>query len=517
MRPFQGLFEHPTPEPYPFGPPDVASILDAGLAEHPDRVALIDDDRSWTWTELDADVSRVAAGITPGELIWFALGNCAEQVIGTLATFRAGGIGVFLPERRAIAALPYVIERLGATTLIGSREDYTRLTSGRLTRARVEPGWPAAVAFTSGTSGEAKAVVHSQRNLLWPGLISAELEPSGKGERIGTPLQLSIMNIAILGPISSLLRGSTFVVMDQTFAIELANDIERFAINRLFTVPTLLHDLVDQAVDPEQLRSLDRVIVGGSGAEPQLLAAFTSRFGVRPTVSYGLTEAPTGIVRESLTEPIGSRRGFPLPHVSVSVIDENGLVVPTGSDGEICLSAATSGPWANTWTPTLGYLGEPDRTDALFEGGVLHTGDRGRLDKDGALSVTGRLSNLIIRGGMNIDPTAVEDVLVADTNIDEAVVVGVPDDRLGERIGAIVVPARDATPDLARLRDAVRKAVSSHAVPDVIIISDGLSRGPMGKLARNLPPDLFAQGDIDLTDPRPVTTELRNDRGTLEG
>lgn len=499
---FDGLYDHPEPRPYPFGPNSVADILDAGLVEHPSRLALIDGDRTWTWTELDEAVATVAAGIAPGEQMWFALGNCAETIIGVLATFRAGGIAVFLPGNRTVWLGQKFEERVGATTCVWQRDGANGFETlgGRppVETGAIDPAAPAAIAFTSGTSGFPKAVVHSQRNLLLPGLISIDTEPPAPDERIGTPLSLQIMNVMVLGPISALLRGSTFVVMQRTKAPDLAADVERHEVNRLFAVPTLLHDLGELDDPAIEMRALDRVIVGGSGAEPELLRAFAERYGVRPTLSYGMTEAPTGVVRESLDDPIGSGRGFPLPHVKVSIRNEDRSECAAGETGEICLASADEGKWANCWTPTLGYLGDPDRTAALYREDVLHTGDLGVLDREGALSVTGRLSNIIIRGGMNVDPQAVENVLLADPSVDDVVVCGYPDDRLGERTGALVVLAAGTTIDRKRLRSSVAQSLSKHAVPDAIVTISKIPRGPMGKVT-GVPTALFQQGDYDVT------------------
>lgn len=492
----EGLVEHPTPRPYPFGPWTVAEILDEGLTSHPDRVALVDGTRTWTWRSLDEAVRSVAGGIQSGEQIWWALGNCAESVIGGLATWRAGAVWIGAPaHHQARSMLSQLEARVGQTTLV---DDVAHIPHGTADHRPVDPHALAAISFTSGTTGRAKAVAHSQHNLLWPGLISSALEPSSNGERIGTPLSLSIANMLILGPLSALLRGSAFVVMTNTHAEGFSADVSRHLVTRTFVVPAMLHDLVnDESIDVASLASLDRVIVGGSGAPPELLAAFTSRFGLRPTLSYGLSEAPTGIVRESLDDPIGSGRGFALPHVDVEIVDLDGAPVSVGTSGEICLRPATNGPWAGTWTPTLGYLGEPERTAELFRGGLLHTGDVGHVDSEGGLSVTGRLSNLIVRGGMNVDPTAVEKALTDDPSVAEAVVVGVLDERLGQRVGAVVVAEEGQVVDRTHLRESVRQSLSSHAVPDVIITAPLLRRTELGKLVRHLPPELFANGDSD--------------------
>ena len=419
-----GLIDHAKPAPFPFGPTTLADILVDGLAEHPERLALIDGDRAWTWAELDAAVEAAAANIAVGQVVLWTEPNSAELVVALLATFRAGGIWMSTSSQ-----VPESVD-------VDAR--MSRISSDR---AQGDPFGVALVSFTSGTTGVPKSVAHNEHALLAPGLVSIEVEPPEPGERIGTPLDLRIANIAILGPISALLRGSTFVVMHQRFAAGLASDIAQFGVTRLFAVPTLIFDMVEgHDVAPEQLTSLDRIILGGSGADAAVLSRFADRFGVRPTLSYGLSEAPTGVVRESLDDPIGSGRGFALPHVDIVITDPaTGVEVPVGSEGEVCIRPTADGPWANCWTGTLGYLGEPDRTAKLFEGGLLHTGDRGVLDADGALSVTGRLSNLIVRGGKNIDPTELEAAACVAVGVAEAVAVGIPDDRLGQIVGLAVL------------------------------------------------------------------------------
>ena len=469
-----GLVRHPPARPYPIGPSDVASVLDAGLRNHPDRLALVDGERSWTWADLDAAVTSVAGGIEVGQPMLWRLPNCAELVIGSLATFRAGGVWLGSAGGLDSATVDRLEAVLGPLTTIRTVED---VPHGNRPRPDIAPDALAAVTFTSGTSGTPKAVAHSQRNLLLPGLVSLATEPPGSDERLGTPLRLTILNLLLLGPMSALLRGSTFVVMDRTFAVGLAEDIERLRITRLFAVPTLVFDLATAPeVRPAQLESLDRVILGGSGADPRTLWDFFDRFEVRPTLSYGLSEAPTGVVRESLDDPIGSGRGFPLPHVKVAIVD-----------GEIRLSPAADGPWAGTWTPTLGYLGEPERTAALFDDdGRLRTGDLGAIDDDGAVRVTGRMSDLIIRGGKNIDPIRLEQSIRSLDRVLEVLVVGVPDDRLGEMVGVAVVVAGDEKPvgdALVELLEDIEEA--SDGKVDHLAVLKELPRNAMGKVVRS--------------------------------
>ncbi len=464
-----GLYQHPTPRPYPFGPADVASVLDAGLAEHPERLALIDGELSWTWSELDHAVGQVARTISPGQCCWWPPGNSADKVISILATFRAGAIWLASPTDPT-----KICERFCSLSL----QNRSQI---------LDPYAPAVVAFTSGTTGTPKAVVHSQHTLLGPGLISVELEPPTPDERIGTPLDLGNANIFMLGPLSALLRGTTFVVMGSRYGPTLAADIATHGVTRLFAVPALAFDLLESdTVVTEQLDGLDRVILGGSGAAPELLARFATRFGVRPTLSYGMSEAPTGVVRESLDDPIGSGRGFPLPHIEIDIVSTNTALAEPGVEGEICLRPSTTGPWARTWTGTLGYLDDPERTAQLFRNGALHTGDIGRLDADGALSVIGRISDLIIRGGTNIDPTALEAAACDADFVAEACAVGISDDRLGQIVGLAVVAAPEFVGadrlDLIELAMGITEA--SNLPVDAIIAVSSLPRNPMGKVDR---------------------------------
>ncbi|MCP4227298.1 MAG: long-chain fatty acid--CoA ligase, partial [Actinomycetia bacterium] len=161
----------------------------------------------------------------------------------------------------------------------------------------VDPHRPAAIAYTSGTTGTPKGVAHSQHNLLWPGLATIEMDPPGIDDRTGSPLALSTLNIMVLGPLTAFLRGGTAVVMHRTDAPGLAADLAHHRVSRAVLVPTLLHDLVHGHVDPELLCTLCTVLVGGAGTPKTIRDQFASRFGVTPTLSYGFSEAPTGVAR----------------------------------------------------------------------------------------------------------------------------------------------------------------------------------------------------------------------------
>ena len=186
------------------------------------------------------------------------------------------------------------------------------------------------------------------------------------------------------------------------------------------------------------------------------------------------------MVRESFDDPIGSGRGFPLPHIGVTIRDESGRALEAGQEGHICLSAATEGPFANEWTPMIEYLDDPTSTDLAVVGGELRTGDLGRLDDDGALSVTGRISDLIIRGGANISPAAIAETARSLDDANDAVVLGVSDDRLGERV-VVFVESTTLPPEVANT--ALTNA--GHTFDEVVIV-ETFARNAMGKVEREV-------------------------------
>lgn len=508
VDPVTGLVERPAPRPYPFGPPTIAALLDEPVTIAPDRLALVDGERTWTYRELDDVVERTAAallavGAGPGSRVAWTLPNCAELPIGLLATQRIGAIWLGIngalaaPEKQFIlddAEVTHYVatsEVLAATngpaTRIERAEWHQRVREAGVGRPEVgiDPHSPAAMAYTSGTTGRPKGAVHSQHNLVWPGLVSLLTDARTDDERQGTPLAHTILNMLVLGPISALARRSTGVVLHSTRAEEFAAAVAAHRVTRTTIVPTMAHDLVAREIDPALLATLDSVIVGGAACPADIRRRFHARFGVRAIAGYGLSEAPTGVVRESPDEPISdSAAGCPMEPFAVTARDDAGAVLPPGEEGEICIGATADGDWAGCWTPMLGYWRRPDATAAALADGVLHTDDIGSVDADGRVTITGRRSDLILRGGANVSPVEVEHVLLAHPGVAEAAVFGVADERLGERVAAVVVPAGDAPLDVDELRAHCGQRLAAYKIPERIDVVASLPRNAMGKVVK---------------------------------
>ncbi|MDE0067568.1 MAG: AMP-binding protein [Acidimicrobiaceae bacterium] len=519
-----GLVARRSPVPFPIGPSTFTDLFNEPLRHFPERIALIDNDRQWTFTDLDRSVEQAAAalaslGVYPGDRVAWSLPNCAEVPIGFLATQRLAAVWLGINMNLAPPEKSHLLDdsqaRLWITSddataaarstsfhgTVISESEYNAAVStadpASAPQPDIDPHAPAAIAYTSGTTGTPKGAVHSQHNLLWPGLITLSTHPPKPADRQGTPLAHTILNMLILGVISAWTRGTTGVVLHRGDPEGFCAEVARHRLTRTTLVPTQLHDLVHhKGVDPKDLASLESILVGGAATPADTRRAFAEKFDIRALMGYGLSEAPTGIVRESISEAIDdSATGYALELAEVVIVDEDDAELPAGRSGEICLRHTTAGPWAHCWTPTLGYWRRPDATRELLRGNLLHTGDIGMLDSNKRLTVTDRRSELILRGGANVSPFDVEQALLDHPEVLEAAVYGIDDERLGERVAAAIVTAT-AEPDPAALRAFLADRLARYKIPDHISVLDCLPRNSMGKVLKSeLPTPAYPLAD----------------------
>lgn len=330
-------------------------------------------------------------------------------------------------------------------------------------RAPVDPAREnetAAIVFTSGTSGRAKAVTLAHRALI-AGLqmmlhITRQLPPSLDGDKAEIALQTGPL-FHIGGPqvmLRSIATGNTLVFPSGRFdPEEVLELIETHGVTRWTAVPTMVTRVLDRAeTTSRNIGTLRAIGMGGSPVSPELLERMrTGLPGVQPSVAigYGLTEntgpATTAAGKESEKYPGTCGRALPL--VEIRLAPQPGL-----TDGEVQIRSPTQ---------MSGYYGIDE--SPIDADGWLHTGDLGRMDDEGRLWITGRTKEMIIRGGENIAPSAVERALAALPQVAETAVVGVPHPDLGEEVYAFVVLRHPATPD--ELRQELRKTLASFAIP----------------------------------------------------
>jgi len=346
---------------------------------------------------------------------------------------------------------------------------------------------PAVLLFTSGTAGDPKVAVLHHDNLV--SYIFGSVEFMGATEDEANLVSVPPYHIAgIAGLLSSLYAGRRIVQLPVFDAVAWVDTVESEGVTHAMVVPTMLSrilEVLEQRPDVK-LTSLRHLSYGGGRMPLPVIEAAVSRLPhVGFVNAYGLTETSSTIAvlgpehhREAIasTDPAVRRRigsvGQPLPTVEVEVRTFEGEPAPPGEAGEI---------WVRGEQVSGEYLGLGSVRD---EGGWFPTKDGGWMDEAGFLYVEGRLDDVIVRGGENISPGEVEDVLLSHPGVADAAVVGVPDDDWGEVVAAVVVPAAGAALDPAELQEWVRSRLRSSKTPTRIEVREALPYNDNGKLLR---------------------------------
>jgi len=511
-----GLIAPATPPRDIGGPGTVAALLDEAVTAAPQQIALVGRSGRFTMADLDAEVDRAAGalaglGVGQGDRVAMSLPNDVDLVIGFLAAMRVGAIWLGINRPLAPAEKAYMLRDAGVGVMLVDDEVGASLESQRselpdlrtllrvgewreavasatddAPRVAIDPLAPAAIAYTSGTTGFPKGAVHSQHNILLPGRVSAMRGTHPAEGVMGVPLPLTILNLVILGPCMAYQCGMTLVAMDRVDGAGMGEWIAAEKITTFSAVPAMVHDLLtNDSVTDEMLESIQAIGVGGADMPDAFRRLYEQRFGSRVGTGYGLTEAPTAVTVEDVTEPpVPDSCGKALPQCRVQILDEAGVGVPAGTTGEVCVGAASDGEFADVYRPMLGYWNRPDETAHALRGGVLHTADIGVMDEEGNLTIRDRKNDLIIRGGANVYPAEVERVLHESAAVAACAVIGVPDERLGERVVAFVELVAGSAASAADLRSLCTEHLARYKVPETVTFVDHFDRTPMGKIKK---------------------------------
>jgi long-chain acyl-CoA synthetase len=505
-------------------PPTTAALLRRAVGRAPDAIALIDGRRAMTYGEFDAEVTAAARaltslGVRSGDRVAASLGNRAEIVVLFFAVMRIGAVWVGVNKALAPPEKEFILRDAGVKTAFvdaSLMSKFGALKSGPggletvvgidsevgiewwdkfasdngepefdTTYQDRDPFQPALIAYTSGTTGHPKGAVHSEHNLILPGASLSRGEEFGCGTRIGVCLPLTIANMIIMGPLITFQTEACCVLIDSMRPRDIAAAVADRSIESMTLVPTTLFDLVqDTEIRPESLRSLSKIQTGGASWSADLIERFTAKFGTRPVGTYGLTEVPTCVALEPRHLPVGrGASGRPNTHLRVVICDGTGHEVPPGEVGEICIGAALRGPWEGVYRLMLNYWNRTSETSAALQHGLLHTGDVGSVDDAGDLYVHGRLTEVIHRGGANVAPAEVEVVLSEHAAVRGSAVIGVPDERLGEIVVAVIELAASVSDEELYEHCAARLAHYKRPVKFVRVSS--LPRNSMGKVLKN--------------------------------
>ena len=468
----------------------IARVLDRALAERPDAEAVVARSGRLSYRELDDAADRAAGALTafglkPGDHLAVSLPNDLDVVIAFHGAMRLGLVWVGINTALAAPEKAHIVEDSDARFVLDENVDWAAALASAPTppSVDVDPHGPAGIAYTSGTTGLPRGVVHSQHNLLLPGEVLVKTRGYDETLRKGDCLPLTILNLMVLTTLLTAQAGGCCVVMDRRDADGVLDWIRDERITVWNGVPTQLFDLARKhAHRRDDVVSLAEVWSGGGDCSDALRKEFLDAFGLPVRATYGLTEAPTVVA----IDPVGERwrsgaSGLVLPHLEVRIVDEQGADVPAGDLGEITVRTAEVGRFAGRWTPMLGE----------WSGGQLHpstetvlrTGDVGTMN-DWWVSIRDRLKLIVVRGGANIYPAEVERVLLSVPGVAAAAAFGIPSERLGEQLAAAVQPAPDADLTVELLEATCREQLARYKVPERWAIVDALPVNAMGKVVR---------------------------------
>jgi long-chain acyl-CoA synthetase len=468
----------------------VATLLQHSADGHGERTALIHGDERTSYADLWADVLRAAAWlrtrIAPGDRVVLQLPNSREWVTAYYGVLAAGGVAVPLHFAATETERHNVIRDSGATvTLLAGDIQLGPLPDAPSLATPIDrdDDDPAAILYTSGTSGDPKGVVLTHRNLLSNATVASR---DVAGFRHDDVMLVTVQFAHAFGMTSvlnaCLYAGATLVLTDRWHPPTALDLMRRHGVTVLRGVPTIYVDLLDALGDAPG-PAVRAAFSGGASLPVPVLERVERAFSTTVWEGYGLTEASPLVACNQ--RRFGRRPGtvgHAVPGVEIALADPavRGAIVETSSDtGEIVVR----GP-----NVMAGYWRRPAETAATIVDGWLRTGDIGARDDDGFLCVVDRVKDIIKRGGAAVYPREVEDVLRAHDSVRAVAVVGLNDDRYGECVAAFVVAGHlPADDDLAAELDAwCRATLAAYKCPSVYEFVDGLPLGPTGKVLKRV-------------------------------
>jgi acyl-CoA synthetase (AMP-forming)/AMP-acid ligase II len=493
----------------------IPDLIKRHARERGNKVAYRDAHSSVTYAQLDQRTGALAGhladhGIAPGDTVAILLPNSTQWVEACLAIARAGAIGVPISYEATEPEIAYRLEDANCRAIVTTAErgdvvaklkagapnlatviatdrgsaradalSYPALLSTAPKSAPRDPALmhePAFILYTSGTTGRAKGVLLTVHGMLW--VVAACWAPiAGLGERdtVLSPLPLFHSYALNFSVLAILATGASEYIMEKFSTAEATRLLKSGEFTVFPGVPTMFHYLL-QGADGEKLPGMRLCISAGAIMPATLNRAFEERFGIPLLDGYGITETSTMV---TMNWPSGSRVpgscGFPVPGLAVRVVDPNGRDVDCGQEGELIVRGPNVMP---------GYLNKPEETAKALRNGWYHTGDLAKADENNFLTITGRLKELIIRGGQNIAPAEIEEVVSTFAPVLDCAVVGGPHAHLGEVPLLFVVPRPGRTVETDALLAHCRAQLSAYKMPAAVHLIDAIPRTGSGKIIR---------------------------------
>ncbi|MFF0450260.1 long-chain fatty acid--CoA ligase [Streptomyces sp. NPDC004609] len=487
---------------------NLASNVGRSASARPDRAALRLGDDILSYHALDQVSARMAGllrdrGVKPGDQVAIMLPNSPDFAIAYFGVLRVGGVVVPMNPLLKAREVAYYLGDSGARLLFARPafpdEVRTGAQQAEADAVVVDPGGfdallasaplaegvierreddTAVILYTSGTTGEPKGAELTHANLTRNcDVVAAELLHLTSDDVIfgGLPLFHAFGQSCTLN--ATVASGACLTLLPRFDAGQALQMLAEHGVTVFAGVPTIFSRLLQppdrDAYDVSRLRL---AVSGGAAIPVGVLRSFEAAFDCVVLEGYGLSETSpvASFSRVDAPRKPGSI-GTPIPGVQMRVVDDSGNEVPQGETGEIVIRGHNV---------MKGYWQRPEATSAAIRNGWFHTGDLARVDPDGYFWIVGRQKDLIIRGGYNVYPREVEDVLYEHPAVADAAVIGLPNPDLGEEIGAAVVLKPGAAATAQELRDYVKRQVAAYEYPRKVWIVDVLPKGPTGKILK---------------------------------
>ena len=500
-------------------------------AAHGDADYLVYGDERWTYAQANEQISRignwlVSQGVAPGDRVAIAMRNYPEWMLSYWAIASVGAVVVGVNAWWVGEELTYGLELTEPKAMICDRErlavydsirdkvpsmavaavrcdevpDYATPWSevlqspAELPEVEIDTDADACIFFTSGTTGNPKGaqlthrgctnnIISSLFNNLsqlqtLAQLAGSELDTSGGNTVLLTTPLFHVTANNVVAQTTTMLGGK-LVHMYKWDAGEALRMIEREKITTLSGVPVMARELLAHPdYDKTDTSTLKALGGGGAAVQPDLVEKIDAKSGAAPAQGFGMTETcglATGALGPFLVDRSGSV-GPVIPVFDCRIVDDNGNDVPQGERGEVLLKSAQV---------IRGYLKRPDATAETIVDGWLHTGDIGTMDEDGFLYIVDRAKDMVLRGGENIACVEVESTLFRFPGVTEAAVFSVPDEVLGEEVGAALYVTGDVAVDLAELRAFCGEHLAAYKIPKYIwLLNEALPRNASGKFLK---------------------------------
>jgi fatty-acyl-CoA synthase len=501
----------------------VSDLLHSAVVEAPDRLALISPagaqnsvERRWTYRELEDQVQRAARALLlrfePGDRVATWAAASPDIVLLQLGAAIAGIVLVTLNPANRSVEMSYLLaqsevrgiflDRIfrkvdNAATLDSLRpalpnlkeviylDEWTRFlaTAGQCSLPQVSPSAAAMIVFTSGTTGRPKGVV-----LHHAGIVNNARFSAARIAAAADSVWLNVLPMFHIGGSVTMTLGciadvGTQVLLPEFSAAAMLDALQRYQVTVTMAVPTMFFAMFqDERFDAIDFSSLEVIVTGGTVVAPELVREVRQRFGAEVMVLFGQTEAGgcmcltrRGDEEERITHTVGT----PLPLSEVKIVPTgSGGMDAVGQVGEICV---------RTRCAMSGYFRLPDKTaETIDSEGWVHTGDLGRVRDDGYLQITGRLKDMIIRGGENIYPREIEDVLAEHPSVGQAAVFGVADTTWGEQVAAAVILRPGVITNIDALTLFLQERIARHKVPKIWHFVESLPVNASGKVQKYL-------------------------------